>query len=67
MRIETLSTFPAMFDSIMGSSIMRRAQEKGIVDFTAYDLRNWTHDRHRTTDDDPYGGGQGLVMKCTTR
>lgn len=64
MRIETLSTFPAMFDSIMGSSIMRRAQEKGIVDFTAYDLRNWTHDRHRTTDDDPYGGGQGLVMKC---
>lgn len=64
MRIETLSTFPAMFDSIMGSSMMKRAQDKGILDFSAYDLRDWTHDRHRTTDDDPYGGGQGLVMKC---
>lgn len=64
MRIETLSTFPGMFDSIMGSSMMRIAQEKGILEFAAHDLRAWTHDRHRTTDDDPYGGGQGLVMKC---
>lgn len=64
MIIETLSTFPHMFDSVMGSSMMRIAQEKGLLDFTAYDLRDWTHDRHRTTDDDPYGGGLGLVMKC---
>ncbi len=64
MRIDTLSTFPDMFSSVMGSSIMKRAQEKGYLDFYAYDLREWTHDRHRTTDDDPYGGGQGLVMKC---
>ena len=64
MIIETLSTFPHMFDSVMGVSMMRIAQEKGLVDFTAYDLRDWTHDRHRTTDDDPYGGGAGLVMKC---
>lgn len=64
MRIETLSTFPEMFDSVMGSSMMRIAQEKSLLNFRAHDLRNWTHDRHRTTDDDPYGGGQGLVMKC---
>lgn len=64
MLIETLSTFPAMYDSVMGSSMMRIAQEKGILSFMAHDLRNWTHDRHRTTDDDPYGGGAGLVMKC---
>lgn len=64
MRIETLSTFPGMYDSVMNASIMRIAQEKGILDFEAHDLRDWTHDRHRTTDDDPYGGGQGLVMKC---
>ena len=64
MIIETLSTFPDMFDSVMGASMMRLAQEKGLLDFTAYDLRDWTHDRHRTTDDDPYGGGSGLVMKC---
>lgn len=64
MIIETLSTFPHMYDSVMGSSMMRIAQEKGALQFAAYDLRDWTHDRHRTTDDDPYGGGDGLVMKC---
>lgn len=64
MIIETLSTFPSMYDSVMGSSMMRIAQEKGILSFTAYDLRDWTYDRHRTTDDEPYGGGAGLVMKC---
>ena len=64
MLVETLSTFPSMYDSVMGSSMMRIAQEKGILTFKAYDLRYWTHDRHRTTDDEPYGGGAGLVMKC---
>ena len=64
MIIETLSTFPHMYDSVMGSSMMRIAQEKGLLEFCAYDLRDWTHDRHRTTDDDPYGGGAGLIMKC---
>ena len=64
MIIETLSTFPDMYASVMGSSMMRIAQEKGILEFKAHDLRDWTHDRHRTTDDDPYGGGDGLVMKC---
>ena len=64
MIVETLSTFPHMFDSVMGASMMRIAQDKGLLDFVAYDLRDWTHDRHRTTDDDPYGGGLGLVMKC---
>ena len=64
MIVETLSTFPRMYDSVMGSSMMRIAQDKGVLLFAAHDLRDWTHDRHRTTDDDPYGGGAGLVMKC---
>ena len=64
MIIETLSTFPDMYESVMGASMMRIAQEKGILEFKAHDLRDWTHDRHRTTDDEPYGGGDGLVMKC---
>jgi tRNA (guanine37-N1)-methyltransferase len=64
MLVETLSTFPDMYSSVMGSSMMRIAQEKGILEFRAHDLRDWAHDRHRTTDDEPYGGGQGLVMKC---
>ena len=64
MLVETLSTFPQMYDSVMGESIMKRAQACGALQFKAYDLRDWTHDRHRTTDDYPYGGGQGLLMKC---
>ena len=64
MIVDTLSTFPGMYDSVMGTSMMRIAQEKGALEFHAHDLRDWTHDRHRTTDDEPYGGGQGLVMKC---
>ncbi len=43
---------------------MKRAQEKGAVAFRSLDLRDWTHDRHRTADDMPYGGGQGMVLKC---
>lgn len=64
MRIDVLSTFPHMFDSVMGESMMRRAQTFNKLQFNSYDLRDWTHDRHRTTDDYPYGGGCGLVMKC---
>ncbi|MFR7746532.1 MAG: tRNA (guanosine(37)-N1)-methyltransferase TrmD [Eggerthellaceae bacterium] len=64
MKIETLSVFPQSYDSIMNESMMRIAQEKGALEFVAHDLRDWTHDKHRTTDDEPYGGGQGLVMKC---
>ncbi len=64
MRVDVLTTFPDMFSSVMGSSMMKRAQDKGLLDFRAHDLRDWTHDRHRTTDDDPFGGGHGLIMKC---
>lgn len=64
MLIQTLSTFPHMYDSVMGESMMKRAQESGAISFEAFDLRDWTYDRHRTTDDYPYGGGVGLVMKC---
>lgn len=64
MRIDTISTFPEMFSSVMGASMMKRAQEKGILEFHAHNLRTWTYDRHHTTDDCPYGGGSGLVMMC---
>lgn len=63
MIIETLSVFPEIFDNVMGTSILGRAQRSGLFDFHAYDLRDWTHDRHRTVDDEPYGGGQGMLMK----
>ncbi len=63
MRFETLSVFPGVFAPYLDASIMGRAQRAGILDFAAHDLRDWTHDRHRTVDDAPFGGGQGMLMK----
>lgn len=64
MIVETLSVFPEMFDVPMSTSIIGRARKKGLLDFKAHNLRDWTHDRHRSTDDEPFGGGQGLLMTC---
>lgn len=63
MIFETLSVFPGVFESYVSASILGRARERGIWSFAAYDLRDWTHDRHRTVDDAPFGGGQGMLMK----
>ena len=63
MILETLSVFPELFGPYMGASIMGRAQRSGVFSFEAHDLRDWTHDRHRTVDDAPFGGGQGMLMK----
>ena len=63
MIIETLSVFPEMFDTVMSTSILGRAKASGLFQFHAYNLRDWTHDRHHTVDDEPYGGGQGMLMK----
>ncbi len=63
LRCEVLSVFPEVFESYLGISIMGRARRAGLFDFEAYDLRDWTHDRHRTVDDAPFGGGQGMLMK----
>ncbi len=64
MRIEVLTTFPQIVEAVAGESILGRARQKGIVDVEAVNLRDFTEDRHRTTDDEPYGGGPGMVMKC---
>lgn len=63
MRFEALSVFPEVFSSYLDASIMGRARQRGILDFEAYDLRDWTTDRHRTVDDAPFGGGPGMLMK----
>lgn len=64
MLIETLSVFPELFEPYVSASILGRARAAGIFAFQSYDLRDWTHDRHRTVDDEPYGGGQGMLMKA---
>lgn len=63
MRVDVITIFPEMFEPAMSTSIIGGAREKGLLDFCVHDLRDWTHDRHRTTDDAPYGGGPGMVMK----
>ena len=62
MRIDLVSIFPAYFDAL-ALSLPGKARESGLIDLQVHDLRAFTHDRHRTVDDTPYGGGAGMVMK----
>lgn len=62
MRIDLISIFPDYFAALR-LSLVGKAIESGLVDLGIHDLRDWTHDRHRTVDDTPYGGGAGMVMK----
>src|SRR3990167_11288772 len=63
MRIDVLTLFPKMFDNILGESMLKRAQDKGLVKIRLHNLRDWTLDSHRSADDKPFGGGPGMVMK----
>lgn len=62
MRIDVVTIFPTFFD-VLDVSLLGRARERGLLDVRVHDLRDFTHDRHRTVDDTPYGGGAGMVMK----
>lgn len=64
LRIDIFTLFPGMFDGVFGESIIKRARAKGLIEIALHDIRDWTSDRHRTTDDTPYGGGAGMVMKA---
>ena len=61
MRIDLLSIFPEYF-APLGLSLLGRAEASGLLDVRVHDLRTWAHDRHRSVDDTPYGGGAGMVM-----
>lgn len=63
MRIDILCLFPEMFVSPFGHSIVKRAEGRGLVEVVAHNIRDFTHDRHATVDDYPYGGGVGMVLK----
>jgi tRNA (guanine37-N1)-methyltransferase len=62
MRVQVLTIFPELFAPFLGTSLVGRAIEKGILEVRISDLRDWTEDRHRSVDDEPYGGGGGMVM-----
>jgi tRNA (guanine37-N1)-methyltransferase len=63
VKFTVITIFPQMLDSSVGHSILKKAREKGLLDVEQTDLRDYTSDRHHVTDDYPYGGGQGMVMK----
>src|SRR3954464_5448609 len=63
MRIDILTLFPEICRAPLSESMMKRAQEKQLVDLQIHNLRDWTTDKHHVVDDAPFGGGQGMVMK----
>jgi len=63
MRFDILTIFPGFFAGPLDYGIVRRAREASLIETQIHDLRDFTHDRHRTTDDRPFGGGEGMVMK----
>ncbi|MEE8620263.1 MAG: tRNA (guanosine(37)-N1)-methyltransferase TrmD [Dehalococcoidia bacterium] len=63
MHIDILCLFPEMFTSPLNESIIKRAREQELVNITVHNIRDYTHDKHHTVDDYPYGGGPGMVLK----
>ena len=63
MRVDILTIFPDFFRGPLDYGIIRRARETGLVEVNIHDLRNFTKDKHRTVDDRPFGGGEGMVLK----
>ena len=63
MRFHILTIFPEFFDGPFRHGVVAKAAESGRIAIQIHDLRNWTHDRHRTVDDRPFGGGEGMLLK----
>ena len=63
MKIDVLTLFPAMFAGPLDESIIKRARDAGLLDLQLHQLRDWAHDRHKTVDDRPFGGGPGMLLK----
>ncbi len=63
MKIDVLTLFPGMFAGPLDESIVKRARDRGILELGIHNLRDWAHDRHKTVDDKPFGGGPGMLLK----
>ena len=64
MRIDIITLFPEMFDTVMSESVIGRAQKSGAIEIVCHQLRDYAFDKHRRVDDTPYGGGMGMLMKA---
>jgi tRNA (guanine37-N1)-methyltransferase len=63
MKIDIITLFPEMFKGPFDTSMLKKAQDNGLVEINIHDLRNWTKDKHKTVDDRPFGGGGGMVIR----
>jgi tRNA (guanine37-N1)-methyltransferase len=63
MRFDVLALFPEMFSGYLGQSLLKLAIERGLVDVKLHNIRDWTHDKHQSVDDRPFGGGPGMVLR----
>src|ERR1051326_314755 len=63
MKIDVITLFPSTFQGPLDESIVQRARERGLIDIRLIDLRDFTHDKHRSVDDKPFGGGAGMLLK----
>ena len=63
MRIDIMTLFPEMCESVLSSSIVGRARENGYVEINCHNIRDFTIDKHNRVDDSPYGGGMGMIMQ----
>jgi len=63
MKFEIFTLFPELFEPYLQISILQRARQRGLIEVAVHNIRTWTSDRHHVTDDEPYGGGGGMVMK----
>lgn len=63
MRFDVFTIFPEVFEPYINLSILKKAAENGVIDIRLFNIRNWARDKHHTTDDTPFGGGGGMVMK----
>ena len=63
MTFNIITIFPEIFDFYLKHSIIKKAQEKGVIKIRVHDLRDFTKDKHKTVDDKPFGGGRGMVVK----
>ena len=64
LRCDVITLFPEMMTPVLDTSMLKRAREKGLLEVTVHNLRNYTQDKHKVADDMPYGGGAGMVMKA---
>src|SRR5262245_53696349 len=64
MRFDILTLFPDLFESFLQQGLLKKAIDRGLIEIHRWNFRDWAHDRHKSVDDKPYGGGPGMLLRC---